>query len=55
VLPELAGYYTDRARALPGMITPGSVVQRMFSAVGWGWGGTYSSKKDWMHFSSTGG
>jgi hypothetical protein len=25
-----------------------------FSSIGWGWGGDYRSKKDWMHFSSTG-
>jgi hypothetical protein len=54
VLPELARYYTDRHRKLPGVITPGSVPLRAFGAVGWGWGGSYRSKKDWMHFSSTG-
>jgi hypothetical protein len=54
VLPELATYYTDRHRGLPGMNTPGSIPVRAFTSVGWGWGGTYSSKKDWMHFSSTG-
>ena len=25
-----------------------------FKAIGWGWGGDWSSVKDWMHFSSTG-
>jgi hypothetical protein len=55
VLPELAPYYANRGRGRPGMITPGSPVQRAFASIGWGWGGSYTSKKDWMHFSSTGG
>jgi D-alanyl-D-alanine carboxypeptidase len=55
VLPELARYYTRRDRARPGMNTPGSVAARAFGSVGWGWGGHYRTKKDWMHFSSTGG
>jgi hypothetical protein len=54
VLPELATAYTERGRGLPGMITPGSAPDLAFRSVGWGWGGTYSAKKDWMHFSSTG-
>jgi D-alanyl-D-alanine carboxypeptidase len=54
VLPELARSYADRSRKWPGVITPGSVPVLAFRSVGWGWGGNYSSKKDWMHFSSTG-
>jgi hypothetical protein len=54
VLPELATFYTDRDRGLAGMITPGSPPVTAFRSIGWGWGGDYSSKKDWMHFSSTG-
>ncbi len=36
------------------MIVPGGVVERAFDAIGWGWGGRWSSIKDWMHFSATG-
>ena len=54
VLPELAKSYTDRGRGLPGMNTPNSLPVRTFRSIGWGWGGDYSAKKDWMHFSSTG-
>ena len=54
VLPELAKFYTDRTRGLAGMNTPGSPPVQAFASIGWGWGGSYSSKKDWMHFSSTG-
>jgi len=54
VLPELAAFYTDRHRGLAGMNTPGSPPVAAFRSIGWGWGGDYTSKKDWMHFSSTG-
>ncbi len=36
------------------MNLPGSPPVTAFTAIGWGWGGTYSSKKDWMHFSANG-
>ncbi|WP_307795729.1 M15 family metallopeptidase [Amycolatopsis sp. 195334CR] len=55
VLPELASAYTDRGRERPGMIVPGGVAERAFRAVGWTWGGTWTSPKDLMHFSATGG
>lgn len=52
--PELAGAYTDRAWTRPGMIFEGDAVTRAFGAIGWGWGGRWSSLKDWMHFSRSG-
>jgi D-alanyl-D-alanine carboxypeptidase len=55
VLPELAGAYLDRANRRPGMIAPGQVVTDAFAALGWTWGGTWRSPKDFMHFSATGG
>ena len=54
VLPELALAYTDRGRLRPGMITAGGPVVAAFRAVGWTWGGSWSTPKDYMHFSSTG-
>ncbi|HEX6194860.1 MAG TPA: M15 family metallopeptidase [Jiangellaceae bacterium] len=54
VLPELAGAYLDRERDLPGMITQGDIVTEAFAAIGWGWGGEWSTLKDWMHFSAAG-
>jgi D-alanyl-D-alanine carboxypeptidase len=54
VLPELATAYLDRTRALPGMITEGDVVTDAFDAIGWGWGGRWTTLKDYQHFSSTG-
>ena len=54
VLPELAGAYLDRDDHRPGMIQPGDVVTESFAAIGWGWGGTWRSSTDWMHFSANG-
>ena len=55
VLPELAGAYEDRERPRPGMVRPGDVVTTAFAGIGWTWGGTWRSPKDFMHFSATGG
>jgi D-alanyl-D-alanine carboxypeptidase-like protein len=45
--------YVDRSRRKKGMVTP--AVVRAFRAIGWGWGGDWSSgTKDYMHFSTNG-
>ena len=54
VLPELASAYTDRTDVRPGMIEPGDAVVEAFAAIGWQWGGDWTSLKDWMHFSANG-
>ena len=54
VAPELATAYTDRTNRRPGMVLEGDAVTRAFDAIGWGWGGRWSSMKDWMHFSQSG-
>ena len=54
VVPELAEAYLKRSWHRPGMIQPGDAVTRAFAAIGWGWGGNWSSLKDWQHFSSNG-
>jgi hypothetical protein len=54
VLPELASAYLDRDAIRPGMIVEGDVVTGAFAEIGWGWGGNWSSLKDWMHFSLSG-
>ena len=46
--------YLDRSLERPGMIHPGDVVVRAFARIGWGWGGDWTSIKDYMHFSLTG-
>lgn len=54
VAPELASAYVDREWKRPGMIFEGDAVTQAFDAIGWGWGGRWSSLKDWMHFSTNG-
>ena len=54
VAPELASAYLDRDWRRPGMIFEGDGVTAAFAALGWGWGGRWSSLKDWMHFSRDG-
>lgn len=54
VLPELATTYLDRDRQATGMVIEGDVVHTAFSDIGWSWGGSWQSLKDYQHFSSTG-
>lgn len=54
VLPELASAYLDRDRDLPGMIHAGDDTVEAFATIGWGWGGAWTSLKDWQHFSRSG-
>lgn len=54
VWPVGSDEYVDRSLGEPGMITDGDVVVQAFAAVGWGWGGHWTSLKDYHHFSATG-
>lgn len=54
VIPELASSYLDRDEVRPGMILAGDVVVTAFADIGWGWGGSWSSLVDTMHFSESG-
>lgn len=44
--------YLNRSRHRLGMVT--QAVVAAFASIGWGWGGSWSGTKDYMHFSSTG-
>lgn len=46
--------YLKRDPNVPGLITNGDAVVQLFAAHGWGWGGLWSSIKDYQHFSLTG-
>jgi D-alanyl-D-alanine carboxypeptidase len=46
--------YLDRTRRRPGMAFEGGAMVRAFDAVGWGWGGRWSSVQDYQHFSASG-
>jgi hypothetical protein len=50
VLPELATAYADRNDVRPGMLFVDEVAG--FTGAGWGWGGHWSSLKDYMHVSA---
>lgn len=54
VSPPRGRLYVDRSKWKPGMIHRGDAVVRAFAAVGWEWGGDWSSLKDYQHFSATG-
>jgi hypothetical protein len=54
VLPELASSYLDREWVRPGMITADGPVVAAFLEIGWGWGGDWTSLKDFQHFSANG-
>ncbi len=44
----------DNALPAPGVITADGPVVRAFARIGWEWGGTWSSGKDFQHFSAPG-
>lgn len=52
--PPSASLYADRTREMPGMIQPDDAAVEAFRAIGWKWGGTWRSAKDYQHFSATG-
>jgi D-alanyl-D-alanine carboxypeptidase len=54
VRPPAGRRYLDRSRVRPGMAVEGGVLVRAFAAIGWSWGGRWSSP-DYQHFSATGG
>lgn len=54
VLPPEGARYADRSLDESGMIHGGDVVVDTFAAHGWVWGGTWSSPKDYQHFSTSG-
>ena len=54
VLPPAGSAYLNRNLEAPGMIHANDEVVQAFGARGWIWGGTWSSLKDYQHFSTTG-
>ncbi len=54
VFPPAGAGYTTRTSSTPGLITRDGPVVAAFAAVGWGWGGSWSSGKDYQHFSASG-
>ena len=54
VSPRRGRRFLDRSNVRPGMVVEPDVVWRAFHRIGWGWGGSWSSVKDYQHFSSNG-
>lgn len=54
VEPSAAAAWADRSRTSPAMIKEGDAAWRAFHAIGWTWGGDWSTPKDYQHFSANG-
>jgi len=54
VYPPAGRDWVDRRFVTPGMIARNDVVWTSFHNRGWKWGGDWTSKKDYQHFSVTG-
>ncbi len=52
--PPEGEIYADRDQDVPGMIRAGDAVTEIFASAGWGWGGDWSTSKDYQHFSWNG-
>ncbi len=52
--PPAAAAWADRSRSSPAMIREGDAAWHAFDAIGWTWGGDWSSLKDYQHFSANG-
>ena len=52
VFPAKAREYLDRDNLRPGMIVRPSPVVEAFEAIGWEWGGDWTTKSDFHHFAA---
>ena len=55
VQPANGRDFFDRAHMRPGMAGPGTALNQAFAAIGWQWGGRWTSAPDYQHFSANGG
>lgn len=55
VIPPAGATFTDRSLQAPGMLREGDPVVTAFDAAGWKWGGRWTTSRDYMHFSISGG
>lgn len=54
VEPAAGRAYLDRSDVRPGMAVAGGPIVAAFRVSGWGWGGDFTSAKDYQHFSANG-
>jgi len=52
VEPPAGAAYVDRSPLRKGMVT--RAVRSAFASIGWEWGGAWTTRKDYQHFSSAG-
>ncbi len=52
--PPAGATHADRGAPEAGTISAGSVAVGVFVSRGWGWGGNWTTSKDYQHFSSNG-
>jgi hypothetical protein len=52
--PPEGAPYADRSVPVPGGIYAGDSTVAAFAAIGWKWGGNWSTSKDYQHFSANG-
>jgi hypothetical protein len=52
--PAAAAAWAGRSRSSPAMITQGDAAWTAFNAIGWTWGGDWTSPRDYQHFSANG-
>jgi hypothetical protein len=52
--PAAGAAFANRAVVRPGMLVAGSPAINVVDFVGWGWGGRWSSAKDYQHISASG-
>jgi hypothetical protein len=52
--PPAGKAYLNRSLALPGLIKDGDVAVTTFEKHGWKWGGHWTTRKDYQHFSTSG-
>jgi D-alanyl-D-alanine carboxypeptidase len=55
IMPAAGQAYLARSPYRAGMAVKGGVLVKAFAAVGWKWGGRWTSNPDYQHFSKTGG
>lgn len=54
VSPPAGRSWVDRRSVTPGMATAGDPLVAAFDSISWGWGGRWTSGRDYQHFSQNG-
>ncbi len=55
IAPPAGVAFADRSRSDPGMVHGSDDVVAAFAAIGWTWGGSWTSIHDYQHFERSAG